>query len=48
VRKRIASQTTNDARIAAADVVIRNEGDLDTLKAAVAAEWVRLKERLPA
>jgi dephospho-CoA kinase len=48
VRKRIASQTTNEVRIAAADVVIRNEGDLAGLEATVANEWNRLQERLSA
>ena len=48
VRQRLAAQTTNDVRIAAADVVIRNEGDLDALTATVTAEWKRLQERLPA
>ncbi len=47
IRKRLAAQTTNDARIKAAKVVIRNEGDLEALKAAVNAEWQSLQKRLP-
>ena len=33
IRKRLAAQTTNAERIAAADVVIHNEGDLEMLSA---------------
>lgn len=47
IRKRLAAQTDNPTRIAAADVVIRNEGDLAALQAAVTAEWQSLQERLP-
>lgn len=47
IRKRLAAQTDNPTRIAAADVVIRNEGDLAALEATVAAEWKSLQERLP-
>jgi len=48
IRKRLAAQTTNDQRIAAANVVIHNEGDLESLKAKVVAAWEALQQRCAA
>jgi len=48
IRKRLAAQTTNDQRMAVADVVIRNEGDLDTLKTKVTDAWQAVKLRCAA
>ncbi len=45
IRKRLAAQTTNDQRIAVADVVIRNEGDLETLQTKVTEAWQALQRR---
>ena len=45
IRKRLAAQTTNAERIAAADVVIHNEGDLEMLKARVLEAWTALQQR---
>lgn len=38
-RRRIAAQTSREARLAAADVVIPNDGDLDSLRRHVDALW---------
>lgn len=48
IRKRLAAQTTNDQRIAAADVVIHNEGDLESLKTKVTEAWHALAQRCSA
>lgn len=48
IRKRLAAQTTNEQRIAAADVVIHNEGDLDLLKSRVTEAWQALQQRCAA
>lgn len=42
VRKRIASQLSNDERRARADVVVDNNGDLAALESQLDAEWARL------
>ena len=42
VEARLAAQASDDQRRVVADIVIVNDGDLDTLKAAVAATWQRL------
>lgn len=42
VRKRIASQLTNEERAARADVVIDNSADLDGLIAQIDVQWARL------
>lgn len=48
IRKRLAAQTTNEQRIAAADVVIHNEGDFETLKTKVTDAWQALQPRCAA
>lgn len=48
IRKRLAAQTNNAQRIAAADVVIQNEGDLESLKTKVTEAWFALKQRCSA
>ncbi len=45
-RARIASQLSNQERIAQSDVVIENNGGLDDLEANVNAAWEQLQERL--
>ncbi len=45
-RARMASQSTREQRLAAADVVIGNDGDMDDLKAQVAELWEELHDRL--
>mgnify|MGYP000427522694 FL=1 len=47
-RARIASQLTNEERIARADVVIENNGTLDELNTRVRQAWDSLQERLRA
>lgn len=48
IRKRLAAQTTNEQRIAAADVVIHNEGDLELLQTRVTEAWQALQLRCAA
>lgn len=45
-RSRMASQSTREQRLAAADVVISNDGGMDELKAQVAELWEELHDRL--
>ncbi len=45
VRKRIASQFSNEERAARADVVIENSGGLDDLHRQLDAQWQRLLEQ---
>ena len=45
VRKRIASQLSNEARRARADIVIDNSGDEAALRARLDAEWARISGR---
>jgi len=45
-RARIDSQLSNAERVAAADVVIENNGSLDALKTAFEGAWTTLQERL--
>lgn len=45
VRKRIASQLSNDERRSKADVVIDNSGDEAALHAQFDAEWARISEK---
>lgn len=45
-RARIASQLSNEERIAQADIVIENDGGLDDLEANVRAAWEQLQQRL--
>jgi phosphopantetheine adenylyltransferase/dephospho-CoA kinase len=47
-RARIASQLSNDERIARAQVVIHNNGTLDALQSAIEREWSALQARLGA
>ena len=44
-RRRVASQASDEARLAAADVVLPGAGDVSQLRAAVDALWRRLQER---
>lgn len=44
-RARIAAQASRAERLAVADVVVDNEGDLDSLRARVAEVWVELRAR---
>ncbi len=48
IRKRLAAQTNNQQRIAAADVVIDNEGDLESLNTKVTEAWIALQQRCSA
>ena len=48
IRKRLAAQTNNAQRIAAADLVIHNEGDLESLKTKVTEAWHALQQRCSA
>lgn len=41
-RRRIAAQISRDARLAAADVVLRNDGDIESLTAQVDAFWAEV------
>ena len=41
-RARIAAQMSNDERVAHADTVIHNDGDLDALRDAITTAWRRL------
>ncbi|MGZ4104003.1 MAG: dephospho-CoA kinase [Actinomycetota bacterium] len=45
VRARMAAQASSEQRAALADVVIRNDGDMEALRAQVDALWVMLSER---
>jgi dephospho-CoA kinase len=45
-KSRIHSQMTNDERLKKADVVIKNDGTLEELKAKVKTEWEKLLKRL--
>ncbi|PFG74487.1 dephospho-CoA kinase [Tepidiforma thermophila] len=47
-RARIASQLTNEERIARGDVIIENNGTLDELNARIQQAWDSLQERLRA
>jgi dephospho-CoA kinase len=44
-RSRVASQIPEDARVATADLVIRNDGTLQQLREAVALVWEEISER---
>ncbi len=44
-RARIASQLTNDERIVKADVVIENNGDLETLERSIRDAWAKFQAR---
>jgi dephospho-CoA kinase len=44
-RSRIAAQASRDERLAAADIVIDNSGDLDDLRKAAASVWTELEDR---
>jgi dephospho-CoA kinase len=44
-RARIAAQAPLEAKLAAADLVIRNDGALDDLDEQVADVWQRLREK---
>jgi phosphopantetheine adenylyltransferase/dephospho-CoA kinase len=46
-RARIASQLSNEERIARANVVIQNNGSMDELAARIADAWKELEQRLP-
>ncbi|MFQ5381683.1 MAG: dephospho-CoA kinase [Dehalococcoidia bacterium] len=46
-RARIASQLTNEERIARAAIVIENNGDLEQLGATIQERWDALQSRLP-
>jgi len=47
-RRRVASQATDEARLAAADVVLPGAGDVSQLRAAVDALWRRLQDEVEA
>ncbi len=47
-RARIASQLSNEERIARANIVIENNGTLDALKQRIEEEWNALQQRLQA
>jgi len=46
-RARIASQLTNEERVAKAAIVIENNGDLEQLDATIQKRWDELQSRLP-
>ena len=45
VRARIAAQASDDQRRAVADIVIANDGDMDSLRSQVDQAWVALRAR---
>ena len=45
VRARIAAQASDDQRRAVADVIITNDGDMDSLRSQVDQAWVALRAR---
>lgn len=47
-RRRVASQASDEARLAAADVVLPGAGDVSQLRAAVDALWRRLQDEVEA
>ena len=47
-RRRVASQASDEARLAAADVVLPGAGDVSQLRAAIDALWRRLQDEVEA